>query len=73
MMCCYGLGLRLGINKYYKMKKELISPLLTMSAMILLIISRLLSSGGMDWIGYAAVVILIACAVIIAQSLNKTK
>ncbi|WP_411893916.1 hypothetical protein [Winogradskyella sp. A2] len=55
------------------MKKELISPLLTILAMILLIISRVIDAKKVDWIAYAAIAIIIACIIVIFNSINRTK
>lgn len=55
------------------MKKELLTPLLVIAAMILLIISRVGDAKKIDWIAYAAVAIIAVCIILIVNLVNKSK
>lgn len=55
------------------MKKELISPLLTILAMILLIMSRIIDAQKMDWLVYVALVIIIASIIYIIKPIKSSK
>jgi uncharacterized membrane protein YhaH (DUF805 family) len=55
------------------MKKELISPLLTILAMILLIMSRIIDAQKMDWLAYVALVIIIASIIYIIKPIKSSK
>jgi uncharacterized membrane protein YhaH (DUF805 family) len=55
------------------MKKELISPLLTILAMILLIMSRIIDAQKMDWLEYVALVIIIASIIYIIKPIKSSK
>jgi cytochrome c biogenesis protein CcdA len=55
------------------MKKELLSPLFTIIAMILIVISRLLDEQKLDWLAYAAVAVIIASGYHMYSTLKKTK
>lgn len=44
------------------MKKEVVSPVLTLLAMVLIIISRLMDAGKFDWIASAAFILILASA-----------
>ena len=55
------------------MKKELINPLLTILAMILLIMSRIIDAQKMDWLAYVALVIIIASIIYIIKPIKSSK
>ncbi|WP_422106712.1 hypothetical protein [Winogradskyella sp.] len=55
------------------MKKELISPLFTAAAMLLLIISRWVGDHPLDWIAYTAMIIMLACITLIIKEIKKIK
>lgn len=55
------------------MKKELISPLLIILAMLLLIVSRIMDAQTLDWIAYAAIIIIIASAYNVVQIIKNSK
>ncbi len=53
-------------------KKQYISPILTSIAMILLLISRLISETSMDWLGYLAIAVLVACIISIIMMYKQS-
>ena len=55
------------------MKKQYISPLLTIVAMILLLISRLISESSFDWLGVLAIIVILASAFGIYFEFKKSK
>ena len=55
------------------MKKELISPILSILAMLLLIISRLLTANEMDLLAYGALAIIIASIYHIYKIIESSK
>jgi hypothetical protein len=55
------------------MKKELISPLLIILAMLLLIVSRIMDAQTLDWMAYAAILIIIASAYNIMKIVKNSK
>jgi ABC-type bacteriocin/lantibiotic exporter with double-glycine peptidase domain len=56
-------------------KKQYLSPILTSIAMIMLLISRLISERSMDWLGYLAIAVLVTSIISIImmyrQSVSK--
>ncbi|MBU2921691.1 hypothetical protein KO504_10090 [Winogradskyella psychrotolerans] len=44
-------------------KKQALSPILTIFAMLLLLISQLISEKSMDWLGYLAIAVIVVAIV----------
>jgi len=55
------------------MKKELISPVLSILAMLLVLVSRLSTENGMDLIAYCALAIVIASVYYIYKIIDSSK
>jgi hypothetical protein len=55
------------------MKKEIISPALTILAMLLLIISRVISDKTLDWLTYMTIILIIVGVVNIVSIYRKDK
>jgi hypothetical protein len=56
-----------------KIKKEYLSPILNMVAMILIILSRLVSGEGFDWLAIIAIIIFLLSAGSLISLLKKSK
>ena len=54
-------------------KKQALSPILTILAMILLLISRLISEKSMDWLGYLAIALIIISVVSLILMYKESK
>jgi len=57
-----------------KFKREALSPVLTIIAMLMLLTSQLLSNeASIDWLGYLAITIIIAAAISLFLIYRKSK
>jgi len=54
-------------------KKQALSPILTILAMVLLLISRLISEKSIDWLGYLAIAIIIVSVVSLVLIYKESK
>lgn len=61
------------INGTMNLKNRYISPLFTILAMVLLLISRLISEKSMDWLSYFAIAVIIVAIVGLVLMHKKSK
>jgi len=54
-------------------KKQALSPILTIFAMLLLLISQLISEKSMDWLGYLAIAVIVAAIVSLIMMYRESK
>mgnify|MGYP000327236433 CR=1 FL=1 len=54
-------------------KKQALSPILTIFAMLLLLISQLISEKSMDWLGYLAIAVIVVAIVSLIMMYRESK